>query len=347
MLRRVALYFFIATCLCLLFSCTSHRALEKSLIKYFSWQGLDVAAVEISKGNTEDSYVCVVPISGLINNYTVEEIWDVTFKGKKVRTASRRAVTDSTCIRAVNLGSEYSLGEYIEKVYFPKLADPSYQGAPYVDSLLQDEDFYLRHREAWLSTVPIGDRAIYQVRGPVKTLVTNIILTYGRDHEYKEIGFNVDGVRFGYYNTELPYRRKDNEYRDGKAVYCILWKSKFYDDVGGDLCWAVEAVGGIQYNEKGLVTYYRDDSYSTEDGQGGPGTLISYRLFYDQLGNCIKKKSIYYEEYNGEYSYSYEKYKILKTDRLGNWTERRLPDGEVEKRTIVYYTPNEMGVISD
>ncbi|MBQ9475276.1 MAG: hypothetical protein IJU69_03355 [Bacteroidales bacterium] len=341
------LFFPIAAATALLFvSCSQGGSLEKKFHSYLSQSGLQAEMVSVVPGDSAGVYVCIARVEELIPGFGVEETWDAAFEGGKVISATVRSATDSTLLRNLSTGEECLLGDYLEKDYIPHLVDTAFAGSPFVDSLLAgDRELFLRHRDAWLATVPIGDRAIYQLRGPVKSFVTNFNYwddgyygrAYGNYFDEKPSEKNGDGYSFNADGTiKGAFDKVEKNYSGGKAISLPFGKGSAVTD----RLWDGYAEK-IRYDDNGLVVFYQDNFKVYE------GTPNSYdiKLTYDKLGNCIKKETTAYmhgdrsPDFKDERTYGKVKYTILKTDRLGNWTERQAGKDHLETRTITYYLP--------
>ena len=350
-------------------ACSPEAARERSFKKYLRQNGYKASSVIF--GERPDSvgrFICAAQVSDLLAGYTVNTAWDVVFNGGKVTSATLQPLSDATPIFSTESGEQRTLGDYIQKDYFPHLVDPEFQGIPLIDSMMRDQAVFLRHRQAYLAGIPVGDRALYQVVGPVKTMESSSLYWYydkftgfeSRDdgfdfllsrQEFDEQG--MAGDRSGFIETvsgdRTTYTRNVKEQMPQYAVTyyrsrdVLTYKSGRL--VGIDYgIWSLS----LSYGENNLIRknscmmYYYDGkkpfSRSVAYNWGEP-SHESYSFTYDAAGNCVTMKNYEYGSDGTSLGGTVTRYTILKTDRLGNWTERSRNDGTVETRTITYYLP--------
>ncbi len=236
-----------------------------------------------------------------------------------------------------------------------------------------DEDSALAEEEEEV-TQPVGDRALYQVHGNVKSIsfvegcegfqrsftpfdgtgyseqvkekVQEFIrLTTVSDRvSFDETGKSLSG------NSEF-FTSKQND--DGETIYSSIFFGSdpaysddyalastygcaFTYDASGKLINAGGIDGGESYE------YDQHDRLVKKSGGGEGGYGYEFLFSYDKDGNVVKEESIE-TEFNFDTSEaevtstSTETYTILEKDSKGNWTKRKSSTGNVDQRTISYY----------
>ena len=100
----------------LMLSCSSKQKLESIAKDYLVEQGNNISSVTVSPGKVEGYYECEASTLGLVENYLVDEIWDISFKDGMVTSAVRRAPTDSTVLTKIENGEQITLRDYFKSV---------------------------------------------------------------------------------------------------------------------------------------------------------------------------------------------------------------------------------------
>ena len=348
--------------LCLSVSCSK----EAKFKSYLNNSGIQVESVILQPGATADQFVGKASAAGLIDGYAVDLTWDVVFDGGNITSVQMCPAEDVT-VKNLATGEQCPIGDYVEKVYFPALANPAFPGSTFIDGLFQDEDFYLRHREAWLSTIPVGDRALFQVRGPVKTLTTSTLYWYpyggdGLTSRNDGLDFLLVNQRFTLTGVASNLSKYSKSGKGSSTVYRRNVRKSFpksyieyirEQDVltykNGRLASFDLGVWGmtLTYGEKNdlmrkstyYVYYYNGKDPLTEDMlyYWGEPDHETVHYTYDLLGNCISEKTSEYSSDGTRIGSTAKNYVITQIDRLGNWTERRRSDGVVESRVITYF----------
>lgn len=221
---------------------------------------------------------------------------------------------------------------------------------------------------------PVGDRALYQVHGNVRSItffegcegfqrsytpfdgagysaqvrqkVQDFIrlATISNRVSFDETGKSISG------NSEFFMSEQNDD--GGTSYSCIFYGS---DPVyGGDYGLAstygcvytydasgrLIGVGGIDGGES--CEYDRHDRLVRRSGGGEGGYGYEVLFSYDKDGNVVKEENIE-TEFNfdtNEFevsSASAVTYTILEKDSKGNWTKRESSMGDVDERTIRYY----------
>jgi len=192
------------------------------------------------------------------------------------------------------------------------------------------DDFCISEIHFWTGTkpivrYPIGNRAIYDLRGPVRSFVDYD----GKTHTFSREGFERSG-EFTYSSTATVINY-DNHGGIREFItetyaldgYLTSYKSERY--FARD--WQVNKKN-YTYNSEGYVTSI---SYSGVDGTGEyiygyeNGQMVS-------MTHNVKTSTGYVP------SGSPEKYEVLEVDDYGNWLSRKeTGSGRVDTRTIDYY----------
>ena len=202
----------------------------------------------------------------------------------------------------------------------------------------QTKDFCLTEISFWSGSepetampYPIGDRAYFGARGPVRSLT---------DPQHGACMFRRDGtlkdpreIRFYTYKSEGTFIicYKDNDWG--------AYTGRAYDNRGRHHYLATHPWGDSSVNDKVNVNYDINDNvqdikkvYSLcADGPGG-STFWSYVL--DDNGNRVREMCNDTSGTTSSYSHTYT---IKDTDRYGNWTSRTDETGRTEIRNIEYY----------
>ena len=171
-------------------------------------------------------------------------------------------------------------------------------------------------------TYPIGDRALYDVVGNVKSIVQG----YSK-MEFDENGLlkqpNAKTIKTGN-GFEIHVEFFDEEYGDRTE---LVWK---YDKEGRCIS-AGESEKDITYNDNNQIISYA--TYSAWE-------TYKYTNTYDSDGFLVKTTYVFINNDEGTTNTYTKTYKVLAKDSHGNWTKRQVTEGSstiVEERTIEYY----------
>lgn len=172
-------------------------------------------------------------------------------------------------------------------------------------------------------TYPIGDRALYDAVGNVKSIVQG----YSK-MEFDENGLlkrsNAKTIKTGS-GFEIHEEFIDEEYGDRTEII-----SKY--DKDGRCISAGESEKDIIYNDNNQIVRYV--IYM------GEGDCCRYTNTYDSDGFLLKSTYTCTNDYEGTTTTSTKNYKVLSKDSNGNWTKRQVTEGSstiVEERKIEYY----------
>ena len=172
-------------------------------------------------------------------------------------------------------------------------------------------------------TYPIGDRALYDVIGNVKSIVQG----YSK-MEFDENGLlkrsNAKTIKTGN-GFEIHEEFFDEEY--GETTEMV---SKY--DKDGRCISLGESEQDITYNDNNQIIRYV--IYM------GEGDCCRYTNTYDSDGFLLKTTYVLINNDEGTTTTSTKNYKVLSKDSNGNWTKRQVTEGSstiVEERKIEYY----------
>lgn len=171
-------------------------------------------------------------------------------------------------------------------------------------------------------TYPIGDRAIYDVVGNVKSIVQG----YSK-MEFDENGLlkrsNAKTIKTGN-GFEIHEEFFNEEYGETTEMVSI------YDKDGRCISFG-ESEKDITYNGNNQIVRYA--VYSGWE-------TYKYTNTYDSDGFLLKSTYIVINNDEGTTTTYTKSYKVLAKDGHGNWTKRQVTEGSsviVEERTIEYY----------
>ena len=97
-------------------SCTSEQDLAPIAKEYLIEKGNNVSSVTIKPSKAEGYYECSASTLDLVDNYSVNEIWFISFKDGKVISAVKSAPKDSTILTKLDSGEQITLKEYYQSV---------------------------------------------------------------------------------------------------------------------------------------------------------------------------------------------------------------------------------------
>ena len=100
----------------MIFACSSEQKLAPIAKDYLVAQGNDVSSVKINPGKVEGYYECEATTLGLVENYLVHEVWDISFKNGNVVSAVKRAPSDSTLLTKMETGEQVTLKDFYKSV---------------------------------------------------------------------------------------------------------------------------------------------------------------------------------------------------------------------------------------
>lgn len=179
-------------------------------------------------------------------------------------------------------------------------------------------------------TYPIGDRAFFDVKGNVKSILdvaTNNLIEFDTNGLYFSAEYDEVETKDG-----ITTRRATEA--DGAVEFWAIYDAK------GRLIEESESVENmgvfaVEYDKQNRVVKYKDSQHDA---------LVLVTFKYNKEGDCIQKTEKIKEHYfvvdidvPKEEKPTITKYTILTKDKQGNWLKRKDSKGETEERVIKYY----------